>query len=225
MWRAWQAEFDRQGLPFRPTTLGDVDPAQAATVEFGERAADLRTISYPFRLSLRTGRMNLLHGLPPDLATATGVAGRWLRGERPGRIAAAWPFLGSVAQAEARERGDRREAKWLWMYENQCDRLIENRLAAFVALAFHEPRLRALFPFTSHFVLRFEGVPIAVEPAAHPGRYLVHVPGRRAHDETDAATALRLVLNALPAAANEGAGDTEGDPTARGGVGQPLGER
>jgi hypothetical protein len=111
-----------------------------------------------------------------------------------------------VALAEARERGDRREFRWLWLYENPCANPVATRLLPFVALALPEPRLRALSPFTSHWTLRFsttptwpfETVPPAVAPAQAPGRYLVSANGGGLHNETDAAGALQLVLAELP---------------------------
>ncbi|MEV6814780.1 DUF6193 family natural product biosynthesis protein [Micromonospora sp. NPDC051296] len=159
-----------------------------------------------FHLTLRVGRSTLLQGHAPDLAAAAEVTWRWLSGARPGQVAAVWPFLGSVAMAEARERGDRRESSWLWLYENHCGDPVGIRLRAFLALAFHEPRLRVLRPYTSHWTLRFSkkqdwpfslDLPM-VDPASAPDRYVVRARDGRAHDETDAAGALRLVLAELP---------------------------
>jgi hypothetical protein len=112
-----------------------------------------------FHLALRAGRSTLLQGYAADLATAAGAARLWLSGARPGEAAAAWPFLGSAALAEARERGDHRESRWLWLHENHCADPVATRLQAFVALAFHEPRLRVLRPYTSHWTLCFSKTP------------------------------------------------------------------
>jgi hypothetical protein len=103
--------------------------------------------------------------------------------------AATWPFLGSIALAEAIERGDRREATWLRLYENHTGDPVGTRLAPFLALAFHEPRLRALRPFTSHWNLGFSTTPVWpftgdhpwIEPARTPGRYVVRTRDRRAY--------------------------------------------
>jgi hypothetical protein len=198
--RAWQPEFD--GLEVTPTD-GVVGAHRGATVRHGDLQADvmLGWAERSFRLNLRSGRSVVMQGFAPDLAAAARPARRWLAGARAPAIAAAFPFLGSVALAEAEERGDRRAAKWLWLRENHCDGPVGQRLSAFVALAFHEPRLRALYPYTSHYVLCFSqttewpytrGLP-KVEPVT-PSRFVVHAPGRRAYEETDAAGALRLVL-------------------------------
>ncbi|SNY68683.1 DUF6193 family natural product biosynthesis protein [Paractinoplanes atraurantiacus] len=81
------------------------------------------------------------------------------------------------------------------------------RLAPFLALAFREPRLRELRPYTSHWTLLFSRTaewPFtrtgpAVAPTSTPGRFVVD--SRKGHPspEIGAATALHLVLTHLPA--------------------------
>ncbi|SNT62962.1 hypothetical protein SAMN05421812_114237 [Asanoa hainanensis] len=201
--QAWQAELDRLRTPswVRPRI---VDNPRSATVERGDRRADLLLSPRrrQFYLALRAGQPTALQGFAPDLTTTAGAARQWVSGERPGQVAAAWPWLGSVALAEARERGDRRAARWLWLHENHCADQVATRLGGFVALAFHEPRLRALYPYTSHWNLSFSTTsqwpftrdhPV-VAPGADAGRYVVGTRDGRVHDETDAAGALRLVL-------------------------------
>jgi hypothetical protein len=127
-------------------------------------------------------------------------------GRGPGQVASAWPFLGSVALAEARERGDHRESSWLWLYENHCADKVGFRLRSFVAIAFHEPRLRVLRPYTSHWALCFSRTPQrpftrdhpTVHPQETPGRYVVRLRGGLVYNETDAAASLRHVLAELP---------------------------
>jgi hypothetical protein len=206
--RAGQDEFDRRGAGVRVRAREGESSRRAATVGDGGRHADLRLSvrERRFYLALRGGRTTLLQGYAGDLPMTAGAAWRWLSGEPAGRVAAAWPFLGSVALAEARERGDRREASWLWLYENHCGDAVAARLASFLALAFREPRLRALRPYTSHWALSFSRTPQwpfsrdcpVVEPAVTSGRYVVHARDGRIFDETDAAGALRIVLAELP---------------------------
>lgn len=207
--RAWQAAFDRLGLPLVARPREVENPERTAVVAAGDRRADLGLgrQGRSFHLALRRGRSTSLQGFAPDLTTAARAAWRWLSGARPGEIAADWPFLGSVALAEARERGDDREAKWLWMYENHCADPRAERLRSFISLAFHEPRVRALWPRTSHFVLYFSATPgwprtgdtPILDPVGTTGRYLVRTRSGHVYPETDAAGALRLVLAALPA--------------------------
>ncbi|WP_326558489.1 DUF6193 family natural product biosynthesis protein [Micromonospora sp. NBC_01796] len=205
---AWQAEFEGKHIPLRVGPRESPNPHRTATVKNGELHADLLLSPWErrFRLALRSSGFTLLQGYAADLGTAADAAALWLSGARPGQVAAAWPFLGSVALAEARERGDHRESSWLWLYENHCANPVGTRLRAFLALAFHEPRLRVLRPYTSHWTLRFSRSPEwpfdhdlpAVDPAITPDRYVVRMRDRRAHDETDASGALRLLLAELP---------------------------
>jgi hypothetical protein len=205
---AWQAEFDRQRIPVRVGPKASVNPHRTASVVNGDLHTDLVLSPWTrrFYLAFRTGRRTLLQGFAADLATSAEAAWLWLSGARPGQVAAAWPFLGSVALAEARERGDHRESSWLRLNENHCADPVATRLKAFVALAFHEPRLRALRPYTSHWTLRFSTTPEwpfrgthpTVTPAQSPYRYLVHAGDGRRHGETDAANSLGLVLAELP---------------------------
>jgi hypothetical protein len=74
-----------------------------------------------------------------------------------------------------------------------------------LVLAFHEPRLRVLHPYTSHATLCFSRTsqwPFTrehptVDPAKIPGRYVVRTRAARVYDESDAADALRQVLAEL----------------------------
>jgi hypothetical protein len=204
---AWQVEFDRRAAPFQVRAQDPANP-RTATVDNGERNAYLILSPWErrFLLGLRTERSVMLGGDAPDLAAAAGAAQAWLSGARPVVVAEAWPFLGSVALAAARERGDHRESAWLRLYENHRADPVATRLHPFVALAFHEPRLRRLRPYTSHWTLHFSTAPAgpftgpcpAVAPTETPGRYLVHTVDGRLHDETDAAGTFRLVLADLP---------------------------
>lgn len=195
-------------MPRRARPQESANPHRTATVDNGELHADLLLSPWQrrFYLALRTGWSTLLQGYAADLATAAGAARLWLSGARPGQVAAAWPFLGSVALAEARERGDHRESSWLWLYENHCGDPVGTRLQAFLALAFQEPRLHALHPYASHWTLCFSRTPQwpftrdhpTVDPAEAPGRYVVRTRAGRVYDETNAADTLRHVLAELP---------------------------
>ncbi len=204
---AWQVEFDRHGSLIRAQPRESANPRTAIAVN-GERNAYLVLSPWErkFILSLRTERAVMLGGHTPDMAIVADAAQAWLSGARPSVVAAAWPFLGSVALASARERGDHREASWLHLYENHREDRVAARLQPFVSLAFQEPRLRRLTPYTSVWTLHFSttstwpytGAHPAVVPTETPGRYIVASSDRRRRDETDAVGALRLVLNAVP---------------------------
>ncbi|WP_144120814.1 DUF6193 family natural product biosynthesis protein [Catellatospora sichuanensis] len=132
------------------------------------------------------------------------TAARWRGGAYAAEVAAVWPYLGSVRLAEARERGDVVEATWLSLYENHTGDVGRARLHAFVALAFHEPRLRRLRPFTSHWRLVFSRSPTfpwsrdcpSVDPLER-GRYRVRAADGSELGVADATGSLALVLAAL----------------------------
>jgi hypothetical protein len=97
-----QAEFYRQGMPLRVRPRVGVNPHRRTTVENGELHADLLLSPWQRRFyrALRIGRSTLLRGYPADPATAAGAARLWLSGARPGQVAAARPFLDSVARTD-----------------------------------------------------------------------------------------------------------------------------
>jgi hypothetical protein len=145
---AWRAEFDRQGATVEVGGPDGPGAHRYASAGDDGRCADLRLWRRQrrIRLVLSAGATLMLHGFAADVPATVGAARRWLGGARPGEVAAAWPFLGSVALAEARERRDAREAAWLSVYENHTDNPVYAPTWPFVALAYHEPRLRALRP-------------------------------------------------------------------------------
>ncbi|WP_306210436.1 DUF6193 family natural product biosynthesis protein [Actinoplanes sp. RD1] len=204
---AWQAEFVRRGSLFQARPREPANP-RTATVDNDQRSAYVILSAWErkFTLGLRTEQRVVLGGHAPDLAIAADAALAWLSGARPPAMATAWSFLGSVALAKARECGDQREASWLHLHENHRADPVAARLQPFVALAFHEPRLRRLRPYTSHGTLRFSttstwpytGAHPAVAPTKTPGRYIVTTGSGRTCDETDAVGALRLVLTEVP---------------------------
>ncbi|BCJ75989.1 hypothetical protein CS0771_55330 [Catellatospora sp. IY07-71] len=155
-------------------------------------------------MSVQARQRMLAQGFAPDLAAVADTVARWQGGARATELAAVWPYLGSVRLAEARERGDAVEVAWLSLYENHTGDAVRARLHAFVALAFYEPRLRRLRPFTSHWMLVFSRSPTfpwsrdcpSVDPL-EPGRYRVRTAEGRELGVADAAGSLALVLAAL----------------------------
>ncbi|MBV1852601.1 DUF6193 family natural product biosynthesis protein [Catellatospora tritici] len=204
---ALHAEFDLIGLTLRAQL--DEDPAcggRVASVQDTDRRTKvtLSARERRFRMSVRSGKVTMASGFAPDLAAVADVARRWHGGARLPELAAAWPFLGSVALAECRERDDALEAAWLSLYENHTQDAVRGRLHSFVALAFHEPSLRRLRPFTSHWTLGFSTAArypwSGAHPSVHPlepGTYLVRAADGRELGVADAAGSLALVLAAL----------------------------
>jgi hypothetical protein len=170
--RAWQAEFDRLGSPIRVHGRH--------TMQVGERDHWVGLSPSPWErslyLHLHTGEARWpaqLEATAPDLAVAAVAASLWLARVPYGELAAACPFLGSVALVEAKERGDEQEHSWLDLYENPRASRWAKRLAPFIALAFHEPRLRALRPYASHGEVSFSTTPTWPFTGNHPwiGRF------------------------------------------------------
>jgi Family of unknown function (DUF6193) len=214
--RAWQAEFDRLGIPLRVHQRADWNTASVSDRErWAVMSLSLR--ERQLRLYLHVGQ-NVwpakLEGIAPDLAAAAVAAQLFLSGARLGEIAAVCPFLGSVALAEAMERGDEREHSWLELYENPAANLWVTRLAPFIALAFHEPSLRALRPFGSHGTLYFSRTPTwpftwdhpwvcrfeqyhMTDGQQFPDGYVVDDDSRRTFIAADAPAALARVLAEL----------------------------
>ncbi|GHJ47955.1 hypothetical protein Cs7R123_52970 [Catellatospora sp. TT07R-123] len=211
--RALDAEFERLGVA--PRARPNLEPAQAAersvTVGDGERHTKVLLGWREPRIwvSIRTGRLVWAQGFAPDLAVAADTAARWLGGARAVEVAAVWPYLGSVRLVEARERGDVVEAAWLSLHDNHMDDVVRARLHPFLALAFQEPRLRRLRPFTSHWTLCFSRTVTypwsrdcpSVDPLLEPGTYRVLAADGRELGVADAAGCLALVLAELDATA------------------------
>jgi hypothetical protein len=217
--RAWQAELDRLASPHRVHRPGGGNASRVARVgDDRERWIGLTLSPWErqFSLHLHAGEAPWpaqLEGKAPDLAGAALAAHLWLERVPWGELALACPFLGSVALAEARERGDEREHSWLELSENTRASRVAARLAPFVALAIREPRLRALRPYTTMWTLTFSSSPTGpftgihpeVTPVEHshrvdfrgsvPDGYVVHHRGRTR--EVDAPGALAFVLAGL----------------------------
>jgi hypothetical protein len=217
--RAWQAELDRLGSPHRVRRSGGGNASNIAQVGDGREHWAGLTLSpweRQFRLHLHAGEKPWpaqLEGNAPDLAAAAVAAHLWLERVPWGELALACPFLGSVALAEAKERGDEREHSWLELSENPMASKVAARLAPFIALAIREPRLRVLRPYTSVWTLTFSSsptwpftgthpdvTPVEQSPPAAiggpvPDGYVVHHRGRSR--EVDAPGALAFVLAEL----------------------------
>ncbi len=85
-------------------------------------------------------------GVTTDLSAAAGAIALWQAGSRLRELRAAWPFVRYGDLAEAYESGDPVEAKW-----QRCLRTAVPPVdSGLVEAAGAEPKLRALFPFTSH---------------------------------------------------------------------------
>lgn len=88
-------------------------------------------------------------GKTTELATAAGAIGLWQSGNTLRELHAAWPYVYYGELAEAYEHGDPVETKWR-IYRQTRARHIDHDL---IEAAYAQPRLRVLFPGTSHETL------------------------------------------------------------------------
>jgi hypothetical protein len=211
--QALQSELDRAGSAHRAMP-NDAGKWWVAVIEDGARCARVSAESRErgFKISLRErgskAPWDAAQGVTTDLASIADVVHRWVSGARGSQLAAAWPILGSVELHLARERGEDVEYQWRLIDENPGRWSPWLLLYPFVALAFRDPRLRALLPWTAMWTLGFSDsarrrLPPSVEPLRRAedrrGKELFVV--RADRDEigrADAAGSLALVLSALP---------------------------
>ena len=143
----------------------------------------------------------MAQGSTVDLHEATEAAYGWHTGSSLRELRAAWPFVNFGTLAEAHERGDAPQVKWQILHDSP--HLPE--LHPLVDAAMAQPRLRALFPYTSLATLhlsRCTGYPYTTDlPYVQPlsdGRFQVVEPAGLHHTAVGAAEAVALLLAALP---------------------------
>ncbi|MEU6076253.1 DUF6193 family natural product biosynthesis protein [Micromonospora sp. NPDC047074] len=204
-----QAQFDAAGLAVRAQHLSSPGWRHtAAEVRSAERNADvvMGLRERAFCLQFWTRGVVMARGTTDELSAVTGSMHGWQSGMRVGELTSAWPFLSANGFAEAFERGDAEaiDHRWRRYHDNSPPASHLTRLHPFIALAFHQPRLRALLPYTSHWTLRFSrtvGHPYSRElPSVHPladGRYRVITTDGHELGTADAAGCVALVLTAL----------------------------
>ncbi|HEX6352358.1 DUF6193 family natural product biosynthesis protein [Actinophytocola sp.] len=144
----------------------------------------------------------LTKGSTAEMRAVAGAAHVWLTGATVRQLNATWPFVKCSDWAEAVERGEATEFRWRrYLTDPLPPHMVE--LGPFIVAAAREPRLRALYPFTSHLTLRFrptiqpvDAFDLCVIPLGD-GIYRVVVPARREMGTGDASTSVRLALTML----------------------------
>ncbi|GGN23248.1 hypothetical protein GCM10011609_75880 [Lentzea pudingi] len=149
----------REACPGGDIELETFPGALTATVTQGDRSVrvSLWRQQRQFRIRYVLRKASLAYLTTTDLAEFTGSVALWLGGATARELAAAWPsFADFVAVADAFENGDRLEFIW------QMDRALgQHGLGEFIEAAMREPRLRRLYPFTSHWWMSFKVAPDA----------------------------------------------------------------
>jgi hypothetical protein len=154
--------------------------------------------------------VELVRGATKDLHEVVKAAAAWSAGGSLHDLRELCPFLTFGELAEAHERGPAVAVavKWRLLREELRDDIPFPAVRDLVEAAYAEPKLRALYPFTSHWSLHFTtctGYPFTwVVPFIDPlrdGRFRVCGPSRgTVIGEVDtAAEAVALVVSHLPA--------------------------
>jgi hypothetical protein len=153
-----------------------------------------------------------------ELHEASEAAYVWHTGSSLRDLRAAWPFVRFGTLAQAHERGDAPKVKWQMLRDSP-------HLAGLYPLidaALTEPRLGALFPYTSLATLhlsRCTGYPYTTDlPYVKPlgeGRLQVIEPTGLHHTSVGAADAVALLLTALPRGCGPAGAGTAEQFTAR----------
>jgi hypothetical protein len=188
---ALQHTFDILGLRLEARHVSS--PGWVFTAAFaraGDRDANVHLTAGQrmFAVDLWSPGFRMAHGSAPDLAHVAAAAGMFLDGAGLRQLRSAWPFVKHGELAEALERGEPEAiaCRWRRMLTGPPLRDRRGELHDFLVAAADEPRLRMLYPFTSHFDLGFRG---SVRDGQSPAlawvrpfgdsRYLIAGPDRR----------------------------------------------
>ncbi|MFI1094438.1 DUF6193 family natural product biosynthesis protein [Streptomyces sp. NPDC020917] len=185
-------------------------PAAGPTARRDALAIHLGSVERRFIVSGWSRGVELVRGGTADLAEVAKAAAAWRSGESLHELRDLCPFLDFGELAEAHERGPAEAVtvKWRQLREALREPVPFPNIRELMEAAFVEPRLRQLFPFTSHWSLHFTtctGFPYTwVVPFVDPlrdGRFRVCGPSRgTVIGEADSVDdALALVLAHLPA--------------------------
>jgi len=154
--------------------------------------------------------VELIRGRTQDLHEVARAAAAWRSGASLHELHELCPFVtfGELAQAHERGPADAVAVKWRLLRESMRAGLPLPAVRDLVEAAYAEPKLRQLYPFTSHRSLHFTtctGYPFTwVVPFVDPlqdGRFRVCGPSRRAviGEADSAGEAIALVVRHLPA--------------------------
>ena len=207
---ALKSEFDRTGCDLDvhlPSAPGWRDVG--AVVRNEDRSVDvvMGLRERVFTMQFWAHRVYLAHGSTSELGAVGESIQSWLTGVPVRQLNAAWPFVKFSPWSEACERGEGIEYTWQRYLLNPQQAPQLTTLHSFIAAAIRQPRLRALYPFTSMNTLGFRPTvhyTHSVGPWVQPlgdDRYLVRGPGRHEVGVADAAGSVELALTVLDAIA------------------------
>ncbi|MEV6638043.1 DUF6193 family natural product biosynthesis protein [Actinoplanes sp. NPDC051470] len=186
-----QTEFDAAHAPLRAQRPASPGWARvSAETHAADRSASVVMAMHEraFLLQFWMRGVQMAQGSATGIADAAAATWMFLSGAPVRRLASVWPFVTFSGFAEAFERGESAAIAYRWqeyldISSTRSLHLLD--LHAFLTAAAAEPRLRALFPFTSHIDLGFRrsiGDPrdsaLAWVRPHGEGRYLVTGPDR-----------------------------------------------
>ncbi|WP_392893640.1 DUF6193 family natural product biosynthesis protein [Streptomyces sp. LN699] len=228
---ALEAVAAELALPWGPVQVKESDPLRSAGVasEVVGRETCWITLGSAERQFILSGwcrGVRLISGSTPDLAEMALALEGWRNGATLREIHEAAPFVTVTELARAHERGpaDAVAVGWRLLLEGlrrKEDLFYYARSTLRIAeAAYAEPKLRRLYPFTSHRSLHFTtcvGIPYSrdvphVDPLSD-GRYRVYAPSRRSviGDAHTPEAAVALVVSGLPAGCGPAVAGTSGD--------------
>ncbi|MFD5542395.1 DUF6193 family natural product biosynthesis protein [Streptomyces sp. NPDC127079] len=159
---ALQAVADRNGLSVS-FTVSEADPLRAASVT---SAAPRRTVmainawAVERRWSIRGCEsfqdLPLVEGHTEELAQIVQAAHAWHRGEQLTAVREVAPFVHLTGRFEVADHDPARLTESEWQHLLTEAREVDwPEYRALIEAAYAEPALRRLYPFTSHWTLRF----------------------------------------------------------------------
>ncbi|MEV7170438.1 DUF6193 family natural product biosynthesis protein [Streptomyces sp. NPDC093224] len=154
--------------------------------------------------------VELVTGVTPDLHAVVRAGVAWGAGKRLAELTALFPFLQFGELAAAHERGPAAvvDVQWRLMREQAANATEFREFGLLVEAAHAEPRLRQLYPFSSHWTLGFAahtGTPcplvVAISPAYddRPYRVREYPQGDCLAEAATAPEAVALAVARLPA--------------------------
>ncbi|MFJ2955718.1 DUF6193 family natural product biosynthesis protein [Streptomyces sp. NPDC087270] len=185
--------------------------------QLGGFSVNLGSVERVFIVSAGGRGVTLTHGSTDDLEQVAAAAAAWHDGVGLVELQATTPFLEVGALALAHERGPEYAVAEKWRVYLEEDPYVDLEM---MRAANAEPRLRALFPYTSHRALGFSrctGWPFsrdmaAIEPLGD-GRYALrhHAEEFRAAPNYTAQEAAALVVSRMAKTWGQAVAGTEHD--------------
>ncbi|MFJ9434816.1 DUF6193 family natural product biosynthesis protein [Streptomyces sp. NPDC101490] len=151
-----------------PVSSSDSDPLRHAAVDSAlphRGPLQISAWSYERRWAIRGTEpfqgLSLLDGETEDLARVARAARAWHDGEPLDDIRRAASFVRLTGRFEVPDHNPARlvESEWQHMRQEavELEYTWQEQYQALIEAAYAEPALRALYPFTSHWALRFSG--------------------------------------------------------------------